>query len=499
MNEFRKIEFGFADAQTEGAEAPGLLRDGFLDEDGLVEMALSGRHFIFLGYKGSGKTAIAERAKLLARTDPMLFTKVATLDEFPYGDFKSAAGSGEPQTRYPTVWTWLLLVALFESLEQDELGKETAPAAYRLAAEGLKKLGLIPTPELNSLVVTSSKRSFKLSLPKVFDFTQQKVASAQDLQLGQAVHALRNAAESFPTQGRHVLFLDGLDEILGQRDLQFQALAALMSASTRLNNRFREVGAPLKIVVLCRTDIFDRLPGANINKIRQDHAEMLHWYEDPGHPGRTRLVRLVNLRASRSLERSVNVFSEFLPADINGRPIRKEILDQTRHTPRDLVQLFRYLQSFSHRGERLTPKEVRSAFRGYSLDYFLPEIRNEMHGHIAPADVPKAEQLLTELGRQQFRIKDLEKVQQEVSELSTLDLKAMVKVLFDCSVIGNIEWLNGVPLRTVKYRNPHAQLRRNEKMWLHPAACRALNIRPESTNPPFRRRRQRRPSRSKGG
>jgi hypothetical protein len=62
---FADIEFGFADAEKESAENPALLLNAYLDETHLVDKALKGVPFLVLGYKGSGKTAIAERANLL--------------------------------------------------------------------------------------------------------------------------------------------------------------------------------------------------------------------------------------------------------------------------------------------------------------------------------------------------------------------------------------------------------------------------------------------------
>jgi hypothetical protein len=475
-DDFKRIKFGFADAHTEGAEAPELLRDGFLDE-GLIDMALSDRKFLFLGYKGSGKTAIGERARLLAETDHSRFIKVATLDEFPYSDFKSAAGTAEPQPRYPIVWKWLLLVALFELFESDEGGKERAPVTYHSSAQGLKHLGLIPTPELNSLVVQSSKKSFKLELPKVLGLGYEKMLASQDLSLSQAATALSDSACAFPTSSRHVLFLDGLDEILGQRDLQFQALAALITAASRLNNTFREKRKPFKVVILCRTDIYDRLPGANLNKIRQDQAESLHWYDDASQLNETRLVRLVNLRASRSLNRSVNVFSEFLPGRVSGQDPRKLILDHTRHTPRDLIRLFGHLQQRSN-GGAISAAQVHAALRSYSIEYFLPEIRNEMHGYMQHDEIQKAEQVLREHGSQYFTHKELADAQARLGENESLDLKEMTNVLFDSSAIGFIEKRGRRTLRTVKYKNPHTQIAPGKMMWLHPAACRALSIQP---------------------
>lgn len=102
---FADIEFGFADAEKESAENPDLLLNAYLDESHLVEKALKGGPFLFLGYKGSGKTAIAERANLLQRTDPQMFVSVEQPSDFSYSEFKATAGgAGDHQTRYPTTW-----------------------------------------------------------------------------------------------------------------------------------------------------------------------------------------------------------------------------------------------------------------------------------------------------------------------------------------------------------------------------------------------------------
>jgi hypothetical protein len=115
---FADITFGFSSAEKEGAERPELLLGGFFDSSRITRKMLEGDVFAFLGYKGSGKTALAERARLLSESDPALFVTITTLDQFSYLDFKSVAGgSGDSQTRYPTAWGWLLLTQLIQSLE----------------------------------------------------------------------------------------------------------------------------------------------------------------------------------------------------------------------------------------------------------------------------------------------------------------------------------------------------------------------------------------------
>ena len=57
----------------------------------------AGRPFVFLGYKGSGKTAIAERARLLAEDEPNLFVTTTSLEDLSYGEFSAVAGAAIAQ------------------------------------------------------------------------------------------------------------------------------------------------------------------------------------------------------------------------------------------------------------------------------------------------------------------------------------------------------------------------------------------------------------------
>jgi hypothetical protein len=485
---FADIQFGFASAEKEGAEAPDLLLSGFLDDAHLTDTALWRSPFLFLGYKGSGKTALAEHARLLAEDRADLFVTTTTLDRFSYGDFKSVAGgTADHQARYPTAWAWLLLVALLHSFRRDEGGLSRAPAAYRGVVQTLERLNLIPGADLGLLVTSSSKQSFKAAVPRFLEYTTERVATAQDLQMHQLVTALKETVLAFPTESRHVIFIDGLDSIVTQKDLQFQSLAALMHETWDLNRLFQRHARPFKFVVLCRTDIFERLPGANINKIRQDDSVSLNWYDAPGDPDRTRLLRLVNLRAERSLGRPVNVFDELLPPRIGERATRTVVLDHTRHTPRDLVQVLRKIQQAAG-GHAPTPRHVKNGLRAYSTEYFVPELRNELAGHLDADDVDKALVLLTSMDRPRVTYAELLRVADEL-QLGRLDLRGLVRTLFDASCLGTVSVARGRrPLHTFKYRNPNATVRPDEMLRIHPGALKGLNIEPR---PAAARRRRR--------
>jgi hypothetical protein len=485
---FGDIEFGFASAEKEGAELPALLLEGFLDEDGVTEAALAGPPCLFLGYKGSGKTALAEHARLVAEDRADLFVTLTTLDRFSYVDFKTVAGgSGDHQVRYPAAWGWLLLVALVHSLEQDQAGLAHAPHEYRGLVDALRKLGLMPGPDLGVSVTTSSKQSFKASVPKFLEYTTERVSAGQDLQLYQLVSALQRAVLAFPTDSRHVIFIDGLDSIVTQRELQLQSLAALIHETADLDRLFRREGRPYKFVVLCRTDIFDRLPGANINKIRQDDSFTLSWYDAPSDPHRTRLLRLVRLRASRSLARDVDVFGEFFPPRIEERNARSLVLDYTRHTPRDLVQALRKIQTYGAGETRLTPRQVKAGLRLYSSEYFLPELRNELAGYLDPDDIDRALTLLSGLQKPRVSHEELEATAAALG-LGGLDLRALVRALFEASCIGTVTKKPGRrPMHTFKYRNPTATIVPGQTIRIHPGALKGLNIEPGSRAPSRRK------------
>jgi hypothetical protein len=116
----RDYEFGFAAAEEEGAYRPDLLLAGYHDPDGLITEAVEGRKFVFLGYKGSGKSAVGQHLRLMAANRHDLFVQVVTLADFPFTPFKRILkGDAEPESKYPTAWCWLMLLYFFDSFSKD--------------------------------------------------------------------------------------------------------------------------------------------------------------------------------------------------------------------------------------------------------------------------------------------------------------------------------------------------------------------------------------------
>jgi len=65
------------------------------------------------------------------------------------------------------------------------------------------------------------------------------------------------------------------------KEVQYKSLSALVYETDRLKITFMNNGVGAKIIILCRTDLFERLPGPNKNKIRQDSSYEIDWYRRP--------------------------------------------------------------------------------------------------------------------------------------------------------------------------------------------------------------------------
>src|SRR5688572_24772717 len=113
--DFRKIEFGLADAENERVDAPHLLLDAYLDADGQIEAILGPSRYLIVGGKGSGKSAIISRIALQAAAKGYE-ARIDVLRKFPYSAFPNVLPGSEeaPETRLPDHWEFVLLLRLFE-------------------------------------------------------------------------------------------------------------------------------------------------------------------------------------------------------------------------------------------------------------------------------------------------------------------------------------------------------------------------------------------------
>jgi len=476
---FKEIAFGYSSAEKERSEDPELILNGYVDYKRASKVAISGEKYLFLGYKGAGKSYIAERLELTLADDETQFVKVVSLGDFPFTPFsKIIRGDSEPETKYPSAWSWILLIYLVESFSKDAAMVHVDPVMFQDTVKAFRLMGLAPAGNPAAIVRTSAKNNFTLALPgrlASYDWSGSEQKSASELP--SFVASLKEMMRSARSKSIHYLIIDGLDDVLTSREVQYKSLSALIFEVSRLNRHFASSGCPARIIVLCRTDIFERIPGANKNKIRQDDAVELDWYHDPREPMASLLVKIAQLRTSRSLGPEIDLFRDLLPLKIDETETARYLLDSTRHTPRDFLRLLSHIQEFaSHR--RATINQVKSGLREYSIKYFLPEIQDELSGYATPEEITSIINALSKLRKRDFSLSQLiDSASSLIEPIGAKRIYEICEVLFNCSALGNIQHRpGGNTYYTFKFRNRHSSFNENENIMLHKGLWKALNL-----------------------
>ena len=277
------------------------------------------------------------------------------------------------------------------------------------------------------------------------------------------------------SSSKHLLILDGLDDILLHQEIQYKSIAALILETARLNQFLRQNNVSAKVIVLCRTELFERLPGPNKNKIRQDSAVELDWYHNPSRPESSMLVRLANKRAQLADKEIKDVFIEFFPRDWQGQSFLTFLLEHTRHTPRDFLQLLTHIQKCLIRGG-IEHKQILAGIRNYSSKYFLPEILDELVGYITREQAGALIRSISRSKCNKFDFRDLSTHFLHEGLLNQADMPTLLEPLFNCSAIGNLRTDGHKRFWSFKFRNRHSHLKLDEQIVVHRGLWRAMNI-----------------------
>ncbi|RMG23289.1 MAG: hypothetical protein D6732_24925 [Methanobacteriota archaeon] len=476
--DFKDINFGYASAERESLKYPHLLTKGFLDGFQIREQLLKGDKFIILGYKGTGKSAIGEHFRLVAQDEPNFFAKMVYLEDFPYAKFRKVIKGSKDETRFSTAWGWLLLLLLLDLLWQDEEVRQMEFAQQAVSI--LKASGLWPVPHIRQLVVASARNRFALKVPldlrEVFPF----IAEEGEMGIESFVEHFQASLEPLRhVRAQFIVGIDGLDDVLLRQKVQYEVLGGLLFQVNRLNMFMQRRGIPVKYLFFCRTELYERLPVPNKNKIRQDSAVVIDWYKDLHEPRHSLLVRIANIRAKLSDPTIEDLFDEYFPEQIQESKYREKntlrfLLDLTRHNPRDFLQLLIHIQHFSGSG-KLTQRQIQSGIKDYSIQYFLPEIRDELAGY---ADIEEIESLIKLLGalrKRDFSYGELEAISRQKG--IDLELPPILEMMFDAGAIGNVRKLqSGARILTFRFRNRNSTLNLDERLILHKGLWKALNL-----------------------
>ena len=475
--DIRKIRFGCSDAHTEGLDYPELLRHGYFDFENVVDKALHSGTFLFLGYKGSGKSSLSEHLRLTSNDS--IFVDIQRLTNFSFSSFNKIIKSDtEKEIKAQETWRWILCVKVLQNLIKDKDAHADNEGMVNKAIDLLTQSGMFPLMTVSSLVSHSSTTKFKASLSS-FGIEHKINSENIPLSITLATNFLKDLIASYKESHEHFIIIDDIDDILHPNGTQYNIIAALINEVQDLNRYFKQKGVPIKILIMCRTDVFDRLRDPNKNKIKQDSSYCFWWYKEGiDKPNSNPLVKLINIRARLVFPDIDNIFDELFPQRYDKTSIYNALLDFTRHTPRDFVELINFIQKQCE-DKSVTSKDIKEGLKEYSMEYFIQEIRDEMTGYIPSEDSELILSCISSLHNREFRFEEIEKIYLGRNvKAKREDLIEIMQVLYDCSAIGHKYSYKGERRQrvTFKYRNRNSTFNEKEIIFLHKGLWKALNV-----------------------
>lgn len=280
----------------------------FFEYKSVIKDCISGSKFLYLGHKGSGKSTIGKHIQLKFKNNHQYSIKNIYLKDFPFSQLARVAKSEDNIEKLPDSWAFLLLLNVIDSLLLDQGLFHNDPNWFQSGLQYLKSEGLLGSSSLKQLIGQTSKKTFRFKIPQIAEYGEEFEGGKGEFY--RSINALRKLVSGCRTNMDHFLILDGLDDVLTSKERQFRSIGALIFEVDRLNQFFSENGINVKIIVLCRTDVFEKIDGPNKNKIRQDYSVNLFWYDNTRDPEKSDLFELVELRASNIFKRNT-FFNDF--------------------------------------------------------------------------------------------------------------------------------------------------------------------------------------------
>jgi hypothetical protein len=176
-------------------------------------------------------------------------------------------------------------------------------------------------------------------------------------------------------------------------------------------------------------------------------------------------------------------------------PVHQYLLERTRHTPRDFLTLLKSIQKAAPTSGRLRPHIVEVGVRMYCVEYFVPEVRNELVGLLSTEDARRMIGLLSTMQGHLFSMEELEAKAQVDPRYQELDVSKAIAQLFICGAIGNTVAGGRGYHYNFRYRNLQVDLDPTQMLVMQNALRIGLNV----PRAPVRSRRRRSPRRRDGG
>jgi len=465
------LTLGQVNLGTLDAEADRKLSEYFVKTP-YVSLALKLKRSLYLGRKGSGKSALFTQLPRLMKDSNFSRTRVVSItpDQYAWSALQSYQESGIiPEQAHTNAWKFTIAIEIASNALTHVEPISLSPKAEASLRIIKKFVGDNFGETRPSMMITAGKlikgiKSFNLS---AFGFGAGMTRDIpEQAQTPQIIEALYDQIYIISREGGFLVCLDKLDDFWDGTPNSKNFLVGLLKASKEINDRFKG-GDPDKGIfslVFLRSDIYEGLQFDDKDKHRSTE-EAISWTPD--------LLRdMVNKR----LPAGVTVDELFEPGEMRGsiKPFNY-IVKRTFLRPREILQ---YLEECVRRAgddaHVITKDQVRSAEDRYSV-WKVEDLKQEYRRLF-----PEFDDILESLRQGQHRYDSIEELEihlnQKLSHLvNSVGIRRIIELMFNSSVIGVRLGNSGSP----RFRSDDSDLvlPTEGAVYVHQCLHKGLNIR----------------------
>ena len=467
---FKDFYIGTPDGETESKNEK--FEELFYDSNNKYSELVKNRHkFMILGSKGSGKTYLANYICKKAKKGQI--RKIINVQDFWIDRLANTSVEQENSAYMYALCKWFLLDKLSNViLEQTNIFDKIWPwSPKRRLAKFVKRYDNDETFKAIKSVNTgceSKEKSFLNSNganAKMQPFSVEDSNSYSSKRFISKTITIESERKPFyeliksferliykavPKKKELMIIFDDLDELdkkLIKETADNDIIINLLKIAKNYNNLFYDRNLKIRLILLVRTDIIDKLQSydTNLSKIKTSCAVELYWLtNNETEPYEQPLMSMVLHKIKASCSQlavctNKELYMRLFPEKIdNKRPI-DYILDHSFGRPRDIVRLLNYVINKYPDNAYFTAVSLKAIRKFYSSDFY-DELLNEVYFHEEPQYTLECFKLLSALKIISFDYTDVYDHFKENYSLypSIKDLNSALEFLYKIGAIGNV-------------------------------------------------------------
>lgn len=454
------------------AESDRRLADYFVTTSYSVDVA-SGRGTLFLGRKGSGKSALFDQLpRLLAADDPGLVLIRLTPDHYAWKALKGYVEEGLAQEQAHTM-AWKLTiateVAAAITAQDHHWSHEASVSLGRLSKFVQDNFGELSTsPHTKAVSLLRSVSSLDVSALGLLNIgikLRAQSRSATPLIAEKLAELLAAPLREIGT----MVCLDRLDESWDGSEEARSSLIGLLRAAKDLNDHFGlHEGRGLRVITFLRSDIYDTLEFDDKDKHRPTERQIL-W-----------TVAELKEMLRRRLPGGLTVDELFEPGRMGPAPgAFAYVASRTFLRPREIlefvdatIQAAAKIQAAGPRSTIIERRSIRAA-EGVYGNWKVEDLKQEYR-----RSCPIFGQVLECLRNEPARFDSFDEVvslftRKAPDYVQYYTVYGLVQMLFEASAVG--VRIKGSGAVRFKSQDPFTVLPANARIYVHPALHRGLD------------------------